>query len=605
MAQTSPQKNSNISVLFYFTVLVAYFHVFMEWLFFATKPSTLSVLSLYEKLKVLVVSGGIVAFILFVVFAVFLIPAKKWKAFGYIPSALMLSISALILLDNFTYTLFKFGITTTLAGWRIIYMVIFIVIFLWMFRYAQRTVPTLKKPASFLTFGLLAISLAGILTIYHSRAPYYSGFKIKPQKSSAERPNIIIIGSDGLSARYLSAYGSKLDTTPFISQLAQKSLIAENAFPNASSTTASTTSALTGKEPAEVGVYRYPDILTDEDSFEHLPGILKHQGYLTVEIGTPDYVDATKLNLIDGFDIVNNRSEKQPALDVLRSVLGNSPSTYFIQTITERVTERLLHIFFIQDMVNPFEQVNNPKSRVTDTQRMAQIIDLLDHSDRPLFVFSHFMDTHGPVFSSEKNGGATEVSTPGGEPIWDVNLYQNSIQSFDRHVQELYTYLVESGKLDNTIIVIYTDHGFQYVTNQRIPIIIHFPHNEHTGKFENDVQIIDIPVTLLDYLGITKPDWMTGSSMLGTETPADRKIISITAGSPKKIKPPFYQIKIVQVIVCQKWYALNVQDNTFESGMIVNHTSPCTDKSLPSDEEIQPLMLQYLQKHGYDISTIK
>ncbi|MBK9926794.1 MAG: sulfatase-like hydrolase/transferase [Anaerolineales bacterium] len=604
MTPNSPTKN-NLLFLFSFTVLTAYFHVFMEWLFFVTKPSTLSVLSLYEKLKALVVSGGVIAFILLILFSIFLIPARKWKSIGYVPSALMLSISALILLDNFTYTLFKLGITSTLEGWRIIYTVAFILIFIWMFRYAQRTAPTLKKSASFLTFGLLAVSLTGILAIYNSRAPYYSGFKIKPQKTSAERPNIIILGADGLSASYLSAYGSELETTPFIDQLVKKSLVAENAFPNASSTTASTTSTLTGKEPAEVGVYRYPDILTDEDSFEHLPGILKHQGYLTVEIGAPNYVDATKLNLIDGFDIVNNHSVKQPALDALRSVLGNSPSTYFIQTITERITERLLHIFFIQDMVNPFEQVNNPKSRMTDTQRMDQIMDLLEHSERPLFVFSHFMDTHGPVFSSEKNGGLMETTPAGKEPKWDVKLYQKSIQSFDKHVQELFTYLAESGKLDNTIVVIYTDHGFKYVTNQRIPIIIHFPNNEHNGKFKNNAQIIDIPVTLLDYLGIAKPEWMTGASMLSTEVPADRKIISITAGSPKKIKPPFYQIKIVQVIVCQKWYALNVQDNTFESGLIANHTAPCEDKPLPSVEEIHPLMLEYLQSYGYDVDSIK
>jgi arylsulfatase A-like enzyme len=60
---------------------------------------------------------------------------------------------------------------------------------------------------------------------------------------------------------------------------------------NASSTTASTTSVLTGKEPATIKVYRYPDILTGQDSFEHLPGILKQYGYKAVEIGTPYYLD--------------------------------------------------------------------------------------------------------------------------------------------------------------------------------------------------------------------------------------------------------------------------------------------------------------------------
>ena len=60
--------------------------------------------------------------------------------------------------------------------------------------------------------------------------------------------------------------------TPSLSELVQTSLVAENAFPNAGGTTASTTSTLTGKEPILDKVYRYPDVLSGKDPFEHLPG---------------------------------------------------------------------------------------------------------------------------------------------------------------------------------------------------------------------------------------------------------------------------------------------------------------------------------------------
>jgi len=426
---------------------------------------------------------------------------------------------------------------------------------------------------------------------------------INPLTSSVERPNILILGGDGLNASLLSAYGNTEDITPFLAQLAKTSLVAENAFPNASSTTASTTSALTGKEPADMGVYRYPDILADEDSFEHLPSILKHQGYKTVEIGTSYYVDAQELNLLDGFDIVNSEAFEQPWLNVIRYVLGNSPSTYFVQMVVERAEERLLHIFFIKEMDNPFEQVNNPHARMTDTERTDQIIQLLEDSNHPVFVFSHFMDTHGPHFSSENATLSKESNDE--EDGWDVERYKESIRSFDNHLQRIYTYLAESGKLDNTIIVIYTDHAFQYVVNRRIPIMIRFPQGEHAGTRKNNIQIIDIPVTLLDYLGITQPEWMTGESFLRNEPPATRKIISITAGSPKKIDPPFYQIKIVQIIVCQRWYALNVQDKTWKSGNINGHTNTCDLTLLPADGQIKQTMLDYLEEHGYDISSLQ
>jgi arylsulfatase A-like enzyme len=591
----------SLSLFFNLTILAAYFHALMEWLFFVTQSSSLSTLSLLEKFKVLFSTGGVLAFLLLALLLILVLPSLKWKFLGYIPAALMLSVTALVMIDNFSYTVFKFGIVSVVGAWRLIYTAAFLLIFYWMFRFVQRQ--KLWKNASLLTLSLLAISIVGIYSIYRSRSPYMSGFVPEAREASTEYPNIIILGSDGLSASYLSAYGFEGNTTPFISELTKTSLVAENAFPNASSTTGSTTSALTGKIPAEVQVFRYPDILSQEDSFEHMPGILKHMGYKTVQIGTTYYVDAKKLNLLDGFEIVNNVSFENPLLDAIQPLLGNSSSAYFLQTVAERASDRLFHIFFVKEMENPFQQVNNPKFRMTDGERVDQIINLLETSDRPVFVFSHFMNTHGPHFSSGDRASTEESEEE--EKEWDVELYKEAIRSFDDNVRELYTYLEESGKLDNTIIVIYTDHGYRYVINQRIPLIIHFPNDEFAGSIKNNVQVIDLPATLLDYIDKDQPEWMTGTSLLQGEPPAMREIISTTAGSPKKIKPPFYQIKSLQFIVCQKWYSWNVQDNEFKTGEVKSHTAKCDPTLLPTDDEVQKKMLEFFKKYKYDTSSIE
>jgi arylsulfatase A-like enzyme len=457
-----------------------------------------------------------------------------------------------------------------------------------------------SKTAFQLTLGLLAISALGILATYFSANTHTIRYS---SNRSRNHPNILILGGDGLSARYMSVYGYELKTTPFITELAKNSLVVENAFNNASSTTGSTTSLLTGKYPIRVNVIRYPDILTGNDSFEHLPGILKRQGYQTVEIGTPYYVDAQRLNLLDGFDIVNNQSLNLTFLKTLRALLGNSPSMYFLETIIERSSARLLHIFFVREMDNPLVEVNSSKSHTTDDERTQQIIELLSRADRPLFIFAHLMDTHGPEFSSDQHvfysGSSDEAQD------WDMDLYKDALLSYDVHIKEIYDYLVESGTLDNTIIVIYTDHGYRYTINQRIPMIIHFPQNTPSGIRKNNVQVMDIPVTLLDYLDITRPKWMSGISILDEEPPADRKIISVTTGSPKKIAPPFNQIKIVQMIICQKWFALNVQENSWESGLISGHTSKCKDGLLPPETDIRRRILDYLEEYGFDISSLQ
>ena len=297
------KQNNNWYTLFNLTVLSAYFYGFMEWLFFITKPSSLSLLTPFETWKVLAVTCGI-ATLLFIFGLIllsvprWLVRNVKWRAnlflLARIPAAFILSITALILFDNFTYTVFKFGIISTEGIWRGVYALGFVIVFWQMLRFAQQTTLPRGKLASILTLSLLAVSIVGILSITFTSETHIGYFKVKTLKPSASRPNIVIIGGDGLSDRYLSVFGYAHNTTPFLNEMAKTSLVAENAFPNVSSTTASTTSALTGREPVAVGVFRYPDILSGDNSFEHLPGILKRQGYKTVEIGTSYYVDAGK-----------------------------------------------------------------------------------------------------------------------------------------------------------------------------------------------------------------------------------------------------------------------------------------------------------------------
>ncbi len=601
MNSTSPKRpNINVRALISLTIFSAYFYAFMEWLFFVTKPSSLSTLTLFDKVEVFFITGGIVALMLLACLLILALPAMLvshpiWRPrlwyLSYLAPAFMLGITALIMLDNFTYTVFHFGIISTHGIWRAVYALGFTIFILWMTRLIRRRAQKRRTPASYFALGLLTLSSVVIV----------ANLKRDPLKSSAKRPNILYLMGDGLNAQYLSLYNYIHDTTPFIKEMAKTSLLAENAFTNVSGTTGSTTSILTGKESVVTKVYRYPDVLDGNASFQHLPGILKREGYETVEIGTAYYMDAQELNLLDGFDIVNSQPQNELILNSIRSVLGNSPSVFFISTIVGRARERVLHIFFIQDMVNPLEEVYNPTVGKSDQQRVNEIFDLLDHANQPLFVFAYLIDTHGPNFAPDKQ----VFSTGETDEAWNQGQYEDAILSFDGSVQQIYNHLAETGQLDNTIIVVSTDHGYKYTTFNRIPLLIHFPKDTHTGIRKNNIQLIDVPVTLLDYLGIPKPEWMSGMSLLNSETPVDRQIISITAGSPTKIKPPFYQIKSVQVQVCQKSYFLNVQDNTWSTGTPPGYKSPCDKKLLPPENQIHQTIIDYLEKYGYDISSLK
>ncbi len=605
---SAKQPPFNPSALIIATILNAFFYALMEWIFFVTKPSALSLLSLFEKVRIFFVTGGTMALAALIVLFLLLLPSlftrdKTQRRLAYLAClvpAFIAAVTALILFDNFTYTVFKFGIATSAGNWRIPYLIGFLLFLAWMTHRTHVRAYKRKKPASVPTFGLLAVSIIAILSVTLSSSNKVS---VAGESTAATQkyPNILIIGGDGLSASYLSVYGYTRETTPFLEKLATESLMAENAFVNSSSTTGSTTSMLTGKHPVDVQVFRYPDTLTGDDSFEHLPAILKAHGYQTVEIGVHDYVDAGEQNLLDGFEIVNGRSFDEPTAKIIRSVLGNSPSSQFITTVLARAEERLLHIFFIRDMHNAIKEVDDPNARMTDEQRVQQIKDLLDQTDRPLFIFAHFMDTHGPHFSFSHH----VFSTGETEKDWDREQYLDAILSFDGSVEQIYGYLEETGQLENTILVVYTDHGFMYTVNKRIPIIIRFPGQAHAGMRKNNLQVIDIPVTLLDYLGIEKPAWMSGASFLNSELSPTREIVSVIAGSPKKVKPPFFQIKSVVFIVCQKYYELNVQENKLTVNDLIGHTAPCEPESLPPQEEIRAEILDYLEQYGYDVSSLR
>ncbi|MBK7456589.1 MAG: hypothetical protein IPJ46_23565 [Anaerolineales bacterium] len=104
------------------TILTSFLYIFMEWVFFVTKPSFMSGTTVISTLNVFFVTSGILVFFSFILvngfflLGVFLARVKivadiMLYLAASVPSALM-AILALILLDNFTYTVFKFGIVS-------------------------------------------------------------------------------------------------------------------------------------------------------------------------------------------------------------------------------------------------------------------------------------------------------------------------------------------------------------------------------------------------------------------------------------------------------------------------------------------------------------
>ena len=103
-----------------------------------------------------------------------------------------------------------------------------------------------------------------------------------------------------------------------------------------------------------------------------------------------------------------------------------------------------------------------------------------------------------------------------------TDFYDDSILTFDHYLGEVLNALEQTGKINNTILVIYSDHPMRYNARHRVPLVIHFPNDEFAGRIETNVQNLDIAPTILDYLGVNQPTWMVGKSLLGDDLPENR-----------------------------------------------------------------------------------
>lgn len=609
--------------LFLWILLAAYAYAGLEWLFFITKPSFMDTVSILERVGLLLQTGFFLAspvlMIGLVLYALDQLPAPGGHGIplllAIILPALILASISLLLLDNFTYTVFRFGIVSSQGIWRLAYGGSFLLIFI---LYHRRLMGTLglrgerSKPAVppgtavMVLLGLFVVSLVSLaLQLDFSSS---NGSTATANTVADNHPNIILLGSDGLQAANLSAYGYERDTTPALRQLAAEALLAENAFPNAAHSSGSVTSILTSKLPTQTRVLYPPDILQEKDAYLHLPGILKQSGYHTVEIGVPHYIDALTVNLQRGFDLVNNRTPDESSWLQFLQGDGIDNTIYFNSLLTERLTARLNHIFFIQKMVNPIDKVTTPSDYIEDEVRVKQLIEIINSSDRPFFVHVHMMGTHGENFFPQVQKyslGQTQ------DEEWMVDFYDDAILAFDNYLRAVLNALEQSGKIDNTILVIYSDHAMIYKVNERIPLIIRFPYGEHAGRIQANVQNLDIAPTLLDYLGIPVPEWMGGLSLLQNNTPPDRLIFStgtlvMSDGNllTEKLKPPFYQFSYFYTILCNRWYYYETDTGKWWSMEINGHTAPCDPGNRPPDAQIQQALADHLIKNGFNISSL-
>jgi arylsulfatase A-like enzyme len=613
------------------TILSIHLLVLMEWIFFVTKPSFLAVLDTGQRLVVL----GLTPLPLLALATGLLIPLalaarllrKRPRAacwFGRVAKlvpAFILGALVMLMVDNFSNTVLGWSLQRSAGFTRIVAVILVLCAFglgfhtsgSWFRFFACR----LGLGAGMA--GLcLAASLATLVIVGGGRTSPGELGPVQRDNLTDPLPNILLLGSDGLSATHLSAYGYERATTPYLEELVPFSLFCENSFANCDNTTGSLASMLTGRLPTETRVTYPPDILSGEQAFQHLPGLLEGLGYFTEQICIRHYGDAFDVNMREGFDraAFRDRGTAQASSRLVDWV--GQEAGLFTETISDRIVVRLAHTAGLGALPSAFEEAVHADRLTghTDAERYNGLVEVLSTAPAPFFVHTHFMATHGghfspssPHFSEGKNQ----------EQDWMTDFYDDAILEFDVAVGDLVETLRERGVLDNTLIIIYSDHGMHSNARLRTPLMFLFPGGKPTGRITTNVQNLDIAPTIVDFLGLEVPAWMHGRSLLEDASDAARPVFStgfrvdalrrVVPDGPfevdaKAAGPPFFSMGRVGMIVGQRVYSLDLVHPGLTVHDLSDHTSPLLESDLPTAESAGKILVDHLRERGWDVTGL-
>lgn len=291
--------------------------------------------------------------------------------------------------------------------------------------------------------------------------------------------NVLFILIDTLRAERLGSYGYERDTSPVLDRLAHFGVRFERQLAQSTWTKASMASLWTGLYPARTGITRYDDVLPD--AARMAAEILGEAGFQTIGLWRNGWVSPT-FGFDQGFEVYT----KPVAQPLPPNVRRENP------TLTDRGTDETL-IEVAQEFL-----------RVSGHERW--------------FLYLHLMDLHEYIYDAESALFGSSHS----------DLYDNSIRWTDGSVELLLETLSDLDLLENTLVVVASDHGeaFQergseghardvYRETTEVPFLLSFPFRLEPGVVvKTRTQNVDVWPTVLDLLGLEPPQGIDGRSQL-------------------------------------------------------------------------------------------
>jgi len=369
----------------------------------------------------------------------------------------------------------------------------------------------------------------------------------KKNQTTARGPNVLFLVADDLRVQ-LGCYGDPIAKTPNIDALASQGLLFQRAYCQQALCNPSRASVMAGRYPDSLGIWNLathfrktrPEVVT-------LPERFKQEGYFTQNIGkvfhnrqTPNENDPQSWSVppkyhwgahsddwyVEGEPYQMHQIPKGPAtqrVDVPdEAYLDGRIAGAAIEAIQQRAKEKQ-PFFLAVGFWKPHLPFNAPQKYWDqyDDKETEQALKDLPSTEAPEIALHNSREIRSYADMPKQ-----------GEITSDQNRrlnhgYYAAISFLDAQIGKVLDELKKQGLAENTIIVLWSDHGFHlgehdlwcktsnFELDAHVPLILSKPGMETAGqRSEALVELVDLYPTLLQLCGIETSSLLDGKSLV-------------------------------------------------------------------------------------------
>ncbi len=387
-----------------------------------------------------------------------------------------------------------------------------------------------------------------------NRRDFLAAAAATPLAAQTARPNVLFIAVDDLDCR-IGCFGDPVARTPNIDRLAARGVRFERAYCQYPLCNPTRSSVLSGRYPVNTGVLDNNTWLPLREGESILPRYFERNGYATAEFGkiwhgpNRGFRPDDPMPKIGGWFTVDERRQQQKA-DA--AYWENHQSPYRNMRPPEPKQ------FAWANVYGPLPDDDPGVDAPIADKALAQL-DKMTGAGKPFFLSVGFHRPHVPLTAPKKYFDMfdpAEMRLPADfdtepRPIPGVprdefraNIDLFAARSFSVHeareamrayyactaymdaqVGRLLDRLATAGVLENTIVLLWGDHGWHlsekgmwakgtlFETSARGPLIVSDPRRTKGQASKRVVQYLDIAPTLASLCGLPKAPWHEGTPL--------------------------------------------------------------------------------------------